>query len=117
MFRNRTEGGDYDKLGRGFIWHGEIPNCLHQNHVFVVRPHAKLLSYFLAALTSSDYGRAYFQACSKQSTNLASINSSQLKAFPVPLPPIHEQQAITSKLSIWDRAIHLLNGLIAGNSA
>ncbi|MFO1422728.1 MAG: restriction endonuclease subunit S [Candidatus Competibacteraceae bacterium] len=108
-----TEGGDYDKLGRGFIWHGEIPNCLHQNHVFVVRPHTEMLSYFLAALTSSDYGRAYFQGCSKQSTNLASINSSQLKAFPVPLPPIWEQEAITSKLSIWDRGIRQLSDLIA----
>jgi type I restriction enzyme S subunit len=22
-----TEGGDFDKLGRGFIWRGQIPNC------------------------------------------------------------------------------------------
>jgi type I restriction enzyme, S subunit len=108
-----TEGGDYDKLGRGFIWHDEIPNCLHQNHVFVVRPHTELLSYFLAALTSSDYGRAYFQGCSKQSTNLASINSSQLKAFLVPLPPIREQEAVTWILSTWDRGIRQVADLVA----
>lgn len=108
-----TEGGDNDKLGRGHIWHGEIPNCLHQNHVFVVRPHTTLLSYFLAALTSSDYGRRYFQSCSKQSTNLASINSSQLKAFPVPLPTIKEQEAITAVLMVWDRGIRQLSDLIA----
>lgn len=107
-----TEGGDFDKLGRGYIWHDEIPNCLHQNHVFVVRPHDNLLSYFLASLTSSDYGRAYFQSCSKQSTNLASINSSQLKAFPVPLPTRDEQAAITQVLSTWDRGIRQLNDLI-----
>lgn len=108
-----TEGGDFDKLGRGHIWHGEIPVCLHQNHVFVVRPHSDLLSYFLASVTSSDYGRAYFLSCSKQSTNLASINSSQLKAFPVPLPPFREQEAITLRLSIWDRGIRQLSDLIA----
>lgn len=108
-----TEGGDFDKLGRGHIWHGEIPNCLHQNHVFVVRPHNDLLSYFLTSVTSSDYGRAYFLSCSKQSTNLASINSSQLKAFPVPLPPIWEQEAIISRLSTWDRGIRQLSDLIA----
>lgn len=107
-----TEGGDFDKLGRGFIWHDEIPNCLHQNHIFVVRPHAQLLSYFLAALTSSDYGRSYFQSCSKQSTNLASINSSQLKAFPVPLPDIREQKAITAVISTWDQGIRQLTDLI-----
>ena len=33
-----TEGGDIDKLGRGCLWSGEIPDCLHQNHVFAVRP-------------------------------------------------------------------------------
>src|SRR5258708_35080656 len=32
-----TEGGDFDKLGRGTVWNNEIPGCLHQNHVFVVR--------------------------------------------------------------------------------
>jgi type I restriction enzyme S subunit len=29
-----TEGGDIDKLGRGTIWEGQIPDCLHQNHIF-----------------------------------------------------------------------------------
>ena len=33
-----TEGGDADKLGRGTVWKEEIPLCLHQNHIFVVRP-------------------------------------------------------------------------------
>jgi type I restriction enzyme S subunit len=108
-----TEGGDFDKLGRGFIWHDEIPNCLHQNHIFVVRPNGSLLSHFLASLTSSDYGRSYFQSCSKQSTNLASINSSQLKAFPVPLPPKAEQQAIVAVLSTWDLGIRQFSDLIA----
>src|ERR1019366_5284521 len=32
-----TEGGDFDKLGRGAVWRGEIPYCLHQNHIFSVR--------------------------------------------------------------------------------
>jgi len=32
-----TEGGDFDKLGRGAIWRGEIENCIHQNHIFRVR--------------------------------------------------------------------------------
>ena len=32
-----NEGGDRDKLGRGWIWNEEIPDCIHQNHVFRVR--------------------------------------------------------------------------------
>jgi type I restriction enzyme S subunit len=47
-----TEGGDFDKLGRGFIWHGEVPRCVHQNHIFAVRPNrAILVPQFLAYLT------------------------------------------------------------------
>ena len=33
-----NEGGDFDKLGRGDVWLEQIKPCLHQNHVFAVRP-------------------------------------------------------------------------------
>ena len=36
-----TEGGDWDKLGRGVVWHNEILNCIHQNHIFRLRIDAK----------------------------------------------------------------------------
>lgn len=109
-----TEGGDFDKLGRGAVWKGEIDKCVHQNHIFVARPKPEvLLSDFLTLLTGSHYGKAYFRKCSKQSTNLASINSTQLKAFPVLLPSLFEQQAITSMVSTWDLAIEKAERLIA----
>lgn len=107
-----TEGGDFDKLGRGTVWRGEVPNCLHQNHVFAVRPSpAKLLPEFLAALASSAHGRRYFQLSSKQSTNLASINSTQLKEFPVPLPSLDLQRKIVEILRTWDEALEKLTAL------
>ena len=75
-----TEGGDFDKLGRGCVWESPIPTCLHQNHVFAVRTDPdKLLPRFFAHHAASPLGRLYFLSCSKQSTNLASINSTQLK--------------------------------------
>ncbi len=94
-----TEGGDYDKLGRGTVWQGQIKNCLHQNHVFVVRPHADVLNpYFLSHQAGSRYGKQYFLKCSKQTTNLASINSTQLKGFPVLIPALEEQVQIVSHI-------------------
>ncbi|MGD7148907.1 restriction endonuclease subunit S, partial [Ralstonia pseudosolanacearum] len=91
-----TEGGDFDKLGRGDVWEGKISPCLHQNHVFAVRPDPeKLNSYYLAALAASDYGKQYFLSCAKRTTNLASINSSQLKGFPVLLPSLEIQREIS----------------------
>ncbi|MGV0761146.1 restriction endonuclease subunit S [Tistrella mobilis] len=107
-----TEGGDFDKLGRGAVWNGQIEPCLHQNHVFAVRPNPKrLLPEFLALQAASHYGRRYFQMSSKQSTNLASINSTQLKQFPVLLPPLPEQHKIAEILRAWDEAIEKLEVL------
>ncbi|MHB1344045.1 MAG: restriction endonuclease subunit S [Thermoleophilia bacterium] len=90
-----TEGGDIDKLGRGCVWQGEIPGCLHQNHVFAVRPRrVSLLPGFLVALMGSEHGRNYFQVTAKQTTNLASTNSTTLGNFPLRLPDVDEQQYI-----------------------
>jgi len=109
-----TEGGDFDKLGRGTVWIGEIQPCLHQNHVFAVRPKLDvLLPAFLAFQAASEYGRRFFQLSSKQSTNLASINSTQLKEFPVLLPPLPEQRKIAEILQTWDEAIEKLVALRA----
>ena len=95
-----TEGGDFDKLGRGTVWEEEIPNCLHQNHIFVVRPDESVLNpYFLSYQAGSKYGKTYFMSCSKQTTNLASINSTQLKGFPVRLPSLAEQIEIISLIT------------------
>jgi len=98
-----TEGGDYDKLGRGHVWEGQISPCIHQNHVFVVRAdRSKLLPDFLSALTSSSYGKRYFLRCAKQTTNLASINSTQLRSFPVLLPTLSEQSDIVQRIRAVD---------------
>jgi type I restriction enzyme S subunit len=109
-----TEGGDFDKLGRGTIWQGELAPCVHQNHVFAVRPDSEvILPYYLASYSGSPRGKQYFIASSKQSTNLASINSTQLKAFPIPLPPLPEQRKIAAILGTWDRAIGQTEALLA----
>lgn len=94
-----TEGGDWDKLGRGTVWRNEIPNCIHQNHIFRVRTRIdEFIPEFLVAIIGSPVGKAYFQEASKQTTNLASINQRQLKSFTVVQPPIPEQRRIVAEL-------------------
>jgi type I restriction enzyme S subunit len=108
-----TEGGDFDKLGRGHLWKDEIPVCLHQNHIFVVRVNRDVLDpHFFSSLTGSEYGKKYFLSCAKQTTNLASINSTQLKNFPAIIPPLPEQRRITEILGTWDEAITFTGRLI-----
>lgn len=101
-----TEGGDFDKLGRGFIWHGEIPNCIHQNHIFAVRADRnRLLPEYLAYLVQSDYGKSYFLTVAHRTTHLACINKTKLQAFPTPIPRLDEQKHIAELLGISDRKI------------
>lgn len=111
-----NEGGDYDKLGRGDVWQEQIKPCLHQNHVFAVRPNPQIMdSFFLAALAASNYGKTYFLSCAKRSTNLASINSTQIKEFPALVPPLPEQKKITQILSTWDKAITTTEQLLTNS--
>ncbi|MEO5795598.1 MAG: restriction endonuclease subunit S [Rhodoferax sp.] len=88
-----NEGGDFDKLGRGHVWEGQIEPCITQNHVFAVRPR-KVASAWLNAVTGSNFAQFYFMTRSKQSTNLASISSTNLMELPVILPPENEQVEI-----------------------
>lgn len=87
-----TEGGDPDKLGRGTVWNRQIPTCIHQNHIFRVRVDREcLIPEYLSMLIGSAYGKMYFLKSAKQTTGIASINSTQLKNFPALIAPLDLQ--------------------------
>ncbi|KQB56051.1 restriction endonuclease subunit S [Acidovorax sp. SD340] len=91
-----TEGGDPDKLGRGTLWKNELPECIHQNHIFRVRLTSdKLTPLFLNWLVGSQRGKKFFLRSAKQTTGIASINMTQLRSFPLLLPPIELQRRFT----------------------
>jgi type I restriction enzyme S subunit len=95
-----TEGGDADKLGRGTCWQDELPECIHQNHIFRVRFDLdKFVPEFVSAQMGSLYGKSYFLAHAKQTTGIATINQKVLKAFPLLVPPVTEQAAIIQHLT------------------
>lgn len=93
-----NEGGDLDKLGRGWVWRGEVPECIHQNHVFRMRPALSEMPSEFISHHGNSFGKEWFKRAGKQTTNLASINMTMLRAFPVPLPPLAEQHAILAHL-------------------
>jgi len=103
-----NEGGDRDKLGRGWVWQSQIAPCITQNHVFRASPtlpseiHAKWISYW-----GNSFGQRYFDRQGKQTTNLASINKTVLSRFPVPLPSLQEQteiiQILEARMTVVDR--------------
>ena len=88
-----NEGGDDDKLGRGCIWNGEVTPCLHQNHVFAVRPRL-VEPEWIDTWASSDAARFHFELHAKRTTNLASISAANLKELPLLVPPTEERREI-----------------------
>jgi len=99
-----TEGGDFDKLGRGAVWEANIPDCIHQNHIFRVRCNRnKLLPTYLAAYIRTNMAKTYFLKCAKKTSNLASINMTQLRALPVPSSPMEAQETFDRKVGLIRR--------------
>lgn len=96
-----TEGGDRDKLGRGTVWRGEVDVCTHQNHVHCARLYLQdVIPDWVSLASQLSYARDYFFSAASQTVNLASLNSTQLKGLPVPLPPFNEQKRILEKVKI-----------------
>ncbi|HDY7730135.1 TPA: restriction endonuclease subunit S [Vibrio vulnificus] len=94
-----TEGGDWDKVGRTAIWRSEVPYMAHQNHVFKARPFLKEQSEaWLEMYLNGPFARKYFAGSSKQTTNLASINKTQLRSCLIAVPPRDEKKEISDRV-------------------
>ncbi|MBP5905818.1 restriction endonuclease subunit S [Streptomyces sp. LBUM 1478] len=106
-----NEGGDRDKLGRGWVWEGQIPGAIHQNHVFRARVRAGAIDPKIMSWYANSSGR-WFERNGKQSVNLASISLSKIKKFPLPVPPEAEQKRIVERiednLSVMDNVTALI---------
>ncbi|MFH9816872.1 restriction endonuclease subunit S [Streptomyces sp. NPDC017230] len=92
-----NEGGDRDKLGRGWVWRGAMDGVIHQNHVFRARMKNEDLLPKLLSWWANSMGR-WFEKNGKQSTNLASISLKKMKELPVPVPPADVQLDILKRI-------------------
>jgi type I restriction enzyme, S subunit len=109
-----TEGGDWDKVGRTAIWDGGINPMAHQNHIFRARIVIEDQNEnWLEKYLNSRFAREYFADSSKQTTNLASINMTQLRNCIIPMPPLNEQHRIVNKIDELMLLCDRLNARIA----
>lgn len=102
-----NEGGDRDKLARGWVWEDQIDGCIHQNHVFRARIHEPRLDPYFLSWTANTFGGRWAERNGKQSVNLASISLSMIRKMPVIVPPAgvaHDViSALQSQLQSYDR--------------
>ena len=95
-----TEGGDFDKLGRGQCWSKTCQTASTKIMFFAcVSSSQSSIRFILAKFLLTGEARGYFLGCAKRTTNLASINMTQLRALPVPLPPLPLQKEFAARVS------------------
>jgi type I restriction enzyme S subunit len=94
-----NEGGDIDKLGRGWVWHGEVAECIHQNHVFRARPVSALVEPHFVSHYANTFGQRFFFDAGSQTVNLASVSMSKIRGLPVPVPSVDEQREILRRVN------------------
>jgi type I restriction enzyme, S subunit len=113
-----TEGGDFDKLGRGAVWNNEIELCVHQNHIFAVRFNQDIIQpEFVEYEMLSWHAKRYFLGVAKKTTNLATINSTQLAAFPMKFPELPAQRRIVAHLDTVKQQSNELQAIQRQNEA
>ena len=84
------------EIGRAAIWREEIPGALHQNHLIRIRTFGGINPRYICEMINSPHGQTYFQTRAKSSSGLNTINSSVVREYQIPQPPIAVQDQVVS---------------------
>jgi type I restriction enzyme S subunit len=76
-------------------------------HVFRARLAANFAPRFVS-WHANTFGRAWFQSRGSQTTNLASISRTNLRALPVPAPPLELQESIAAEI---DKSLSIVSAV------
>lgn len=90
-----------EQIGRAAIWESD-ESPLFQNHLFRVRAADSFRPRYLLEWINSAAGRSYVRTVAKSTSGLNTINSTVLKAMPVPASPLSVQDALLEQLTVVD---------------
>ena len=79
--------GSLSEIGRSAIWHGEIDDCVHQNHIIRVRVQTCLPEY-VNLFWNSPIGSDQVASSAVTSAGLYSLSVGKIAILPVALPPL-----------------------------
>ena len=95
-----------------YLFKEEIHDTIVSTGFCVLTPQSELLAEYLHQyLFSEQMLKVFYQF--NVGSNYPAINSSDIKNFPIFLPPLPEQKAIADILQTWDTAIEKTEALIA----
>lgn len=92
--------GSANEIGRCAMWNGELPLCIHQNHIIRLRAknhctHPEYVLYFL----NSENGRRLMRERAKTTAGLFNLSTGKIKTIPVPFASPQEQVEIVNILN------------------
>ena len=100
--------GSVDQIGRAAIWDGSINPCVHQNHIIKVRLAERVLPRFAMLWLLSPLGRDAIVDQASSTSGLYTLSISKVSGLPLPIPPMHEQEAVIAE---YDRRNSLADAL------
>ena len=105
--------GSKAQIGRVAIWNGQIPKCLHQNHIVKGRPLGNMLSEYALYYLISNEGRKQIVNIAKSTSGLYTLSTNKIKGLRVPYCDLNDQKRILDdvkeKLSVYDSIEHTID--------
>ncbi|SBW19229.1 hypothetical protein FDG2_1079 [Candidatus Protofrankia californiensis] len=104
-----------DEIGRAALWDSD-ESPLFQNHLFRVRTNGEYRPRFLLEWINGEIGRSYIRTVAKSTSGLNTINSTVLKAMPVPEVALEDQDNLICDLQRVDMSIDTLRAELSAVS-
>jgi len=90
--------GSLDQIGRVAIWDGQVPDCVHQNHIIKVRFPDRRIAELVLYWLISPFGRRLIEQEASSSAGLHTLSLSKISRLPIPVPSIDEAEAIVARI-------------------
>ncbi len=90
--------GSENEIGRCAIWHEEIENCVHQNHLIRCRPIGHTVSDYTLLFLNSPAGISIMKELSITTSGLYNLSVGKIRKISIPIPPLNEQKRIVANV-------------------
>lgn len=90
--------GSAEEIGRCAIWHDQIKNCVHQNHLIRIRGFFVATGLFSTKFLNSPLGISEMKRLSITTSGLYTLSVGKIRSICIPLPPLAEQKRIVAKV-------------------
>lgn len=100
--------GSESEIGRCARWTGEIPDCVHQNHLIRCRPMLPGIEHYLLLFLNSPLGMETMKDLAVTTSGLYNLSVSKIRAITFPMPPIAEQERICAEVDELLRLLEIL---------